>query len=107
MALVAGRNRVPRPATGKTAVRIGFMRSLVHDGNVRCGGGDAKYNDVRWRACWRKESLTASQPYMFLIGRAIGGTVIGLKHHGELDPNHATTGRHDLRRGHSGCDGDR
>jgi hypothetical protein len=25
MALVAGRNRVPSPATGKTAFRIGFM----------------------------------------------------------------------------------
>src|SRR5215217_8951854 len=25
MALVAGRNRVPRPATGKTALRIGFI----------------------------------------------------------------------------------
>src|SRR3984885_9674331 len=26
MALVAGRNRVPRPATGNTALRIGFIR---------------------------------------------------------------------------------
>jgi hypothetical protein len=25
MALVAGKNRVPSPATGKTALRIGFM----------------------------------------------------------------------------------
>jgi hypothetical protein len=25
MALVAGRNRVPRPATGRIALRIGFM----------------------------------------------------------------------------------
>ena len=30
MALVAGRKRVPRPATGKTALRIGFMRAAIH-----------------------------------------------------------------------------
>src|SRR5215204_5011847 len=38
MALVAGRNRVPRPATGKTALRIGFMlfrvRGWVEDGGL-------------------------------------------------------------------------
>jgi hypothetical protein len=31
MALVAGRKRVPRPATGKMALRIGFMEGALDD----------------------------------------------------------------------------
>src|SRR6267378_3258355 len=38
MALVAGRNRVPRPATGKTALRMGVMR-LLRAGGIVAGGG--------------------------------------------------------------------
>src|SRR5215813_10091938 len=42
IALVAGRNRVPRPATGKIALRIGFMRLRgrevgLADGSVQTG----------------------------------------------------------------------
>src|SRR5579864_1231678 len=44
MALVAGRNRVPSPATGKIALRIGFMFGAVpiawwRDGGWRGEGG--------------------------------------------------------------------
>src|SRR6185503_14463690 len=39
IALVAGRKRVPRPATGKTALRIGVMLPVLMRRDVACGGG--------------------------------------------------------------------
>jgi hypothetical protein len=44
MALVAGRNRVPSPATGKTALRIGFMASpgLCYEPGFAVGRGIAE-----------------------------------------------------------------
>src|SRR5262245_21939792 len=65
MAFVAGRNRVPRPATGKTALRIGFMTS------PRLSVSLIQLDELQWAGqdTWVGRSLTVLQPYMFPTGR--------------------------------------
>src|SRR5581483_5005446 len=98
IALVAGRNRVPRPATGKTALRTGVIRSrrcgesgrstLYCQNGVSLSGGSAgadnpqlmiRHTLARTARRGHKSKLTSMHPMRvpFTIGVAVGVFVAG------------------------------
>src|ERR1700733_4707015 len=70
MALVAGRNRVPSPATGNTALRTGFMRCRRAQGMTKVGCGtlscpnDCPKSGAKFAGCHRQQPDISDSTYI-------------------------------------------
>src|SRR5512137_1992119 len=72
-ALVAGRKRVPRPAAGITALRMGFMSLAIYPPRARPGSTAPGADACRSIGGWYGAAVSLRAPALALLGFLLAG----------------------------------